>query len=53
MRKLSALGSALLVAGLLSAGAAGTENLVLLSTQLRPIEEGAEDAQCDPRGFPG
>jgi multiple sugar transport system substrate-binding protein len=39
MRKLSPLGSALLVAGLLSAGAAGTENLVLLSTQLRPIEE--------------
>jgi multiple sugar transport system substrate-binding protein len=39
MRKLSALGSALLVAGLLSTGAAGAENLVLLSTQLRPIEE--------------
>jgi multiple sugar transport system substrate-binding protein len=39
MRNLSALGSALLLAGLLSAGAAGTENLVLLSTQLRPIEE--------------
>ncbi len=39
MRKLSAVGSALLVAGLISAGAAGAENLVLLSTQLRPIEE--------------
>ncbi len=53
MRKLSALGSALLVAGLLSAGAAGTENLVLLSTQLRPIEEAQKMREVILKDFRG
>jgi multiple sugar transport system substrate-binding protein len=53
MRKLSALGSALLVAGLLSTGAAGAENLVLLSTQLRPIEEAQKMRNVILKDFPG
>jgi multiple sugar transport system substrate-binding protein len=52
MRKLSALGSALLVAGLLSTGAAGVENLVLLSTQLRPIEEAQKMRNVILKDFP-
>src|SRR5712691_2893416 len=54
MRKRSArLSSALLVAGLLSAGATRAENLTFLSTQLRPIEEAQKMRNLILKDFPG
>ena len=53
MRKRSArLSSALLVAGLLSAGATRAENLTFLSTQLRPIEEAQQMRNLILKDFP-